>query len=336
MSRTVLLCLLTAAVAAPAADAATFCARNADELRAALSTAATNNEPDEIRVVRGTHYSNKAQRFRYVSSQPHGLFIQGGWITIHSVCASRVDDARITILDADRQSAVLEVLTTAQHAIVPITIEQLTLRHGLALDGHPASGLAVHGVMHGATSINVDRVIVHGGESTLIHQPAVLLSSDDHFVRFSNSVVRDNVMANDAAVRVFSNYGGASLTGLTVIDNTRGGFAGAVVFGGSAAALLATSLVWNNTGGAGDLDVYAQTVYRHNRYGTITTPPPVGDDNLAIADPMLVSPTDPRPLAGSPLRDAVDASIGVDDKDAYGTARAHGGATDIGALEYKP
>jgi hypothetical protein len=335
MSRTLLFSALLAAAFAPAADAATFCARNANELRTALSTAASNGQADVINIARGTYLSNKAARFRYQSSEPYGLHLKGGWTLVSNICTFMSYDARATILDGDRQSQVLQIVTTSQYDIVPITVEGMTLRNGYATDSQHAGGLSISGVMHSAPTVTVDRVIVHDNESTLMNQPAVYLESPDHFVRFSNSIVRNNVTFNDAAVRVFSNYGGSSLTGLTVLNNTRGGFAGSVVFGGSAGGMLAQSLVWGNTGGAGDLDVYGVS-YWYNRYGTITSVPAIGLGNAAIANPMLLSPTEPRPLATSPLRDAASTDTGVDNRDVFGLARHLGVSIDIGAAEYSP
>ena len=68
---------------------------------------------------------------------------------------------------------------------------------------------------------------------------------------------------------------------------------------------------------------------------TIIGTPTTGLGNSAVANPLLLSPTEPRPLATSPLRDAAGSDIGVERRDVFGVTRVIGNfARDIGADGY--
>jgi|CXWL01.1.fsa_nt_gi hypothetical protein len=75
--------------------------------------------------------------------------------------------------------------------------------------------------------------------------------------------------------------------------------------------------------------------FSNNRYGTIDgTPAYTSYNNYPITDPMLQSPTQPRPTATSPLRNALNSGASIEDHDVYGQPRDLGGYVDIGAAEY--
>jgi hypothetical protein len=200
--------LLSACVLVPVtAPAATFCATNATQFRNALAAAATNGEADDIRLSRTTFQGTAAAPFLMSFSETHGVRISGGWSVLGSVCYGQSMDATRTTLDGGLAVPALEIVSAASHAIVPITVEGLTLRNGYT-STRPASGLAVVGFANGAQTVTVDRVIVHSNAAGEANTPAVRLASDHHFVRFSNSIVRDNVMVDSPAAMLLSNNGG--------------------------------------------------------------------------------------------------------------------------------
>ena len=105
--KTLLLSLLV--LASNAAHAALFCPGNEAELRQALTTAATNNEDDEIRLRRGTYYTGGV-KFSMTSTEARSLSISGGWADSGPLwCSVQSPSAAATILDGQNITAVLDI-----------------------------------------------------------------------------------------------------------------------------------------------------------------------------------------------------------------------------------
>ncbi len=203
-----------------AATAAIHCVSDASQFRAALAAAVDNGEADDIRLTRTTFYASSTAPFRIHQTEAHSLRISGGWSGIGSgSCILQSYDATRTILDGSYRTQVLDILILGSHAMVPVTVDTLTLRNGRSNGGF-ASGLSVGGLLDGAPIVIVERIIVHDNVSTQENVSAVSLDSDDHFVRFSNSIVRQNTTINVPAVSMLSNDGGAALNHVSLIYNT--------------------------------------------------------------------------------------------------------------------
>jgi hypothetical protein len=315
-----------------ASGAAVHCASNAAQLSAALDVAADNGEADDIRIREGTLLASASTRFRYTSSEPHGLRISGGWSDLHpGGCFAASKDATRTVLDGAGLGPVLIVDVYAPHAATPIAVEGLTLRNGYGDSWH-ASGLNVGAcVVQVAANVQVDRVIVHDNQSSEVNIPAVKLCSDDGFVRFSNSIVRHN-LTRGSTIWISSNHGASAVTHLSAVYNRYHGSGTPLHFNGHAAQIT-SSLFWGN--GNYDLVAGGWVGYYSNRYGTGSDEALLnqhGLHTLRITDPQLQSATVPRPRATSPLRDATLWSVG--EFDVYGRPRTSGGVADIGAAEY--
>lgn len=323
------LCLLPAS-----SFAATFCASTATQLRDALSAAASNGEADDIRLTRTTFSGSSAAPFQLFLGEAHGVRISGGWSLLGgSTCWMQTHDATRTVLDGGLSAPALRILVTSTHTIVPVTVEGLTLRNGYSSSSE-ASGLSITGFADGAPSIVVDRVIVHSNASGQDNIPAVYLTSDDSFIRFSNSIVRHNTTLDAPAIFVLSNAGGTALHNLSVIYNTRQGFGESTEVLGIAPTQINNSLFFGTSGG-GDLGANGAVRYYNVRYGTGSDPVllnQLGFNNYVIADPKLLSPTVPRPLIDSPLRNIGGNTVAT--RDAFGQLRTLGGYADVGALEY--
>ncbi len=326
------LLLLGALFVPGAAFAATHCVGNATDLRNALDAAESNSEPDEIRIRPGVYYGTSSFPFEAIIAEPHGIAIGGGWTGPSSSCLVTTGDASLTTLDGMNSTTVLRIRLTTQHAVVPITVEGLTLRHGYSPSGfnHYAAGLSISGSSNGAANIVVDRIIVEDNTGTNV-APAVGLSSDDGFIRFSNSIVRWNDTQHIGAINVLANGGGSALLGLTVLANTRVSGTGALTWSGTAPGQLVSSLVWGNTSGADVLGL-ADVQYAWVRYGSLTGTPMSTSSNHAV-EPAPQLDAMHRPVATSPLRDVLPAFVGAGAKDVYGQPRKLGSASDIGAAE---
>ncbi len=310
-------------------SAATFCVRNATEFRAALTTAASNGEFDDIRLRTGSYYAGASAPFHLDINEPFGVKISGGWSALPGLdnCVLTQGDARSSVLDGMGSAPALTVWIFNKTVGLPVTVEALTLRNG-RLDGGngDGAGLTIAGSSEAAPLILVDRIIAEGNTGTKFAS-AVALSSN-LVVRLTNSIVRSNTMQDNGAIHVHSNYGGVSLHGLTVLFNQRGTAGPAVewqsLFGGG----MTSSLVWGNTGGT-DLAPSPGIVFLDNRYGTTSQPlTSPSATNQALAAPQLDALH--RPAPGSPLRDHV---WGFGEKDVYGGPRRINGWSDIGAAE---
>jgi hypothetical protein len=320
-----------------AVPAATFCVGSSAALSAALTTASSNNEDDEIRIAAGTYYVGASTSFRADIGEAHGLKIRGGYALL-TACKAANGDASLTILDGGGIKPVLSIRVFTEYQVVPIAVTGLTLRNGLHQGSSDqgwsgASGLSIEGFYRSAPAILVDRVIVHNNVSTIENTPAVRLTGANHFVRFSNSVVRHNATVS-APVFIHSNFGGSALTNLSVAYNARAGSWGSasIEWFGTAPGQIVQSVIFGNTGGSVEFSPGGGIQCMQVRIGggdCIFNGSP--DPYAIIADPQFETTTNLRPRVGSPLHNRVYDS--VDALDVYGQPRNRGGLVDIGAVE---
>jgi hypothetical protein len=319
-------------------QAATFCVGSSHALSAALTTASSNNEEDDIRIASGTYYLDASTSFRADIWETHGMKIRGGYSLV-TACKVASGDASLTILDGDGIKPVLSIRVFSEYHVVPITVSGLTIRNGLNRGtdfGHgwsSASGLSIEGFYHSAPAIVVDRVIVHNNMSTVGAAPAVRLTGENHFVRFSNSIVRHNTSVQ-APIFIHSNLGGSSLSNLSVAYNVRTGTNGSswIEWYGSAPGQVVQSVVFGNTGSTSEFGNPGGIQCNLVLIGSGTcwnngSPSPYA----IISDPQFESTTTLRPRLGSPLLNRVYDAI--DTLDVYGQPRNRGGLVDIGAVE---
>lgn len=336
MKRTLLAaCLAVTPIAAPAA---TFCVGTSAALSAALTTASSNNEDDDIRIAAGTYYVDATTSFRADIWESKGLKIRGGY-SLLTACKAANGDASVTILDGANLKPVLSIRVFTEHEVVPITVAGLTIRNGLNRGsdfGHnwsAASGLSIEGFYRSAPAIIVDRVIVHNNSSTVDATPAVRLTGSNHFVRFSNSIVRHNATVS-APIFIHSNFGGSALTNLSVAYNRRSGAWGhaAVEWYGTAPGQIVQSVVFGNTGGSAEFGHGGGiqcTLVRIGGGACVNNGS--ADPYAIIADPQFESTTSLRPRVGSPLHNRIYDGLG--ELDVYGQPRNRGGLVDLGAVE---
>jgi hypothetical protein len=189
--------------------------------------------------------------------------------------------------------------------------------------------MAIVGAADSAPVILVDRIIAEQNVGTGV-AAAVHLSSDHGFVRFTNSIVRANQTENAGAVAILSNLGGSALHHLSLLNNNRTTFGGAVEWWGTAPGQLKSSLIWGTIGSNGDLQPVARVQYTSNRYQTLIGAfGAASSGNAVLAAPQLDQFH--RPAVGSPLREVGGNSVGP--RDVYSQPRKLGGASDIGAAE---
>jgi Right handed beta helix region len=103
-----------------AASASMLCVSTAAELASALLTAEANGETDVIQMIRGTYQGH----FTYISSEPHGLTLEGGYL---AGCVSRSVEPSTTVLDGLDEGPVF-IVRADQGG--PVTVDGVTLQHG--------------------------------------------------------------------------------------------------------------------------------------------------------------------------------------------------------------
>ncbi len=337
MHRVLLLALALGVSLCAPVHAAVFCARTSAELSSALATVGDNNEADEIRIAIGTFNATTAAPFRADIWDGKSLTIRGGWSLLANTCFTASNDARKTVLDGGAVMPSLWIRVFEEYTPVQVSLESATLRNGTsnASNVADAAGLAIIGFAKGNLDIRVDRVVVHGHVSSGGLRPTVKLVSDDGFIRFSNSIVRNNFSDDNPAIYIAANSGGSALSGLTVINNTRtGANASAIEWSGVATGLLYGSVFFGNAGGVGDLQPTPRVQVAHTRYGTLSGGfNSTSYSNYAITDPQFESATVPRPTASSSLRNVLGTGAGVGRYDVFGQVRDLEGYVDIGAAE---
>jgi YD repeat-containing protein len=129
------------------------CVSTSAEFQQTLTTAATNNRYDIIRLETGIYpvSENNNQKFSYNPSLPnsekYGLFIGGGY---ESGCSSRNLNPENTILDGEDISDYMALLDLWR-CFSPVTIEGITVRNGVG--GETAGGIFID------SSISADIVL---------------------------------------------------------------------------------------------------------------------------------------------------------------------------------
>ena len=113
---------------ANSAFAEVFCVDTAEELQAALTTASSNGQDDEVQIVQGTYVGN----FVYATAtEAYDLAVKGGYTT---GCTSQVIDPTNTTLDGNQSGTVLVI---SADFISSLLLQGLSMQNGnrLSNDG---------------------------------------------------------------------------------------------------------------------------------------------------------------------------------------------------------
>jgi len=123
--------LLLASLFAPV-SAATFCVHDGVELEAALASASTNGQDDNIKLAPGA-YTPSGASFAYHSSDLHGLTISGGYAAPPGSppCGIFLGGAQWSVLDGAGSKRLLDTFVQGASA-APAFVHDLSLAHGAA------------------------------------------------------------------------------------------------------------------------------------------------------------------------------------------------------------
>jgi hypothetical protein len=316
----------SALAATAAADAATFCVKDAQELEAALTLAQANGEDDVIQVQAGV-FTPSAASFTYQSDEAHSLTIAGGYFTLpeNAACAFQLSGADYTRIDGAGTKAPLYIDVTAAESSV--IVSNLTVQNAVSVASVPPLRLV------GAGSVALENVVVRARQ---VDSHAAQVGSTNGHVQVRNCAFVDNSsMASLAsAVLVSANAG---LTPAVVFNNNtvaaNVGMAGAL-FTGSGDTTIANNVLWDNGGTDLIADGSGSNDLSNNDYGT-RTGTSTTDINALHVDPKFLAPGDFRLRTDSLLRDSGDNNAlgGIGSSDAGGGERVVFGTVDIGAYE---
>lgn len=152
--RTLTTALAFALALAPAADAATVCVTNIDELITALADAEDNGEDDSLLLTDGV-YTTPIQGLAFASEEGKSLSIVGGYIPVGLTCAKFGPSPNRTIIDAPDLSHGLFLTDTSPSAAntPTYTLEDITFANGMAGWQFDNSGSAI------SHQVRVERVV---------------------------------------------------------------------------------------------------------------------------------------------------------------------------------
>jgi hypothetical protein len=322
--------------------AATFCVDTASDLQAALTTAASNNEDDLIRVKTGSYSGGDAVAFTYSTSQNDALTIEGGWFSGAMVdCFFFVNDPTQTVISGSNARPVLYMDGSAG-STAAITVRNLTIR-----DGNSASdvgGLRI-GLPGYAGAVLVERVLFDSNVAAG-YVGGAFLRSQGGPVRLRNSWFNNNrcgsnicaaeVIVNGTQGSQFGSVGNNTFTG----NACSNGAPQSCDNGGLYVAGTALFAVYNNAfyGNSGtDLRVQATNANvagnsLHLRDGVA---PVLAYSNIDPPNPGFVDAAggDFRLVVTSPLREAGVGGFEYGEPDFDGNPRLNDSQYDIGAFE---
>jgi hypothetical protein len=192
-----------------------FCVSTPAELSVALLTAESNSADDMIQLIQGIYQGN----FRYVSAEAYSLAIEGGYA---EGCASRLVDPANTLLDA--RGGVGPVLQLIASGPANLTVDGLTLQHGIAKDRHNHAGLGGGLYAHmsqGALMVTNNTIQANLAVGYAAYGGGVVVH---HFgcSRCISVTLANNTIRGNKAVGVYSSGGGlvvGSINSVTVSNN---------------------------------------------------------------------------------------------------------------------
>jgi hypothetical protein len=307
-------------------DAATFCVKDAQGLKVALTLAQSNGEDDVIQLQAGT-YTPSTASFVYQSSEANSLTLAGGYFTLpeQAACAYQLIDAGLTRIDGNGTKAPLYVDATAAES--GIVVSNLTVQNSVSVNSVPPLHLV------GAGVVTLENVVVRDNQ---VDAYAAQIGSSNSQVSVRNCAFVAN-SATAPIVRAILVSANAGVTPAVTFNNNtvaaNVGMAGAL-FVGSGDMAISNNVFWNN----GDTDLLSDgsgsNTLSNNDYGTLAGNW-VNDINALHVDPAFMAPTDFRLRSNSILRDAGDNSAvgGIGSSDAAGGERVVFGTVDIGAYE---
>lgn len=348
------LAFLAAASVPFAAQAATFCAANSEQLQQALVTAGANGEADEVRIRTTVGLpagaADTTATYRLTVTDGRSVDISGGWT--NAGCSDFTPRVEQTLLVSNGNRSVLHMEVSGNVTPRPtLSLRRLQFSSlGFARPGVAACAVDVSGY------VNVDLSSLIVRNLNCMDGSALVLSVAEGDIRIANSLFADNNLAGP--VLLGFNHDGATAGSALLVNNT---FAYNTVqtwttlerlrLHPQAIGRMENNVVWGNltqppqSGAVARMFALvvnaANGSIRNNRVQSETYSGPFlqSDSHNSSGDPGLVDQgIHLVPAVGSPLRNAGTASPSwmASSFDVQGQPRLQEGRLDIGAYEYQP
>ncbi|MEO5627229.1 MAG: right-handed parallel beta-helix repeat-containing protein [Dokdonella sp.] len=306
----------------------TYCVSTPSELRDALAQAEVDGEDSRIDLRAGTY--NFTSELRYYPAGEHiipagSLAIEGGYGT---GCASRVDDASLTVLHSNAGEKFFLETATGSVSLKTLTLDQVPLSFtgNFSLGSDPCAANDL--------KFEARRLRMIGGKLATVSECHDIVLRDSLFTNASDGTALDIYLVEDDDEGFVSN----SLTMIndTIADGRLRVYACCDLQGG---AFLYNN-VFRSTGT--EISAEATNVFAfNNRYDSLSFS---GNANLpsggllASTNNLTSNPdldANYRPNPGSPMVNSGTADVpgGLLSIDLYGAARVVGPSVDRGALE---
>lgn len=354
------LLLVAGALGVGQAPAAVFCVATGDALASALQTAASNNQDDEIHVRDGTltrsGISGTVPRWEYKTTGSvdgtRSLLISGGWTD----CSTQVQDATLTVLDAQYQGSTLHFAMDSSSGSIRVTNLTLTrgLHYGNSLGGPAfAANLGVFAPTATLT-VKLDHLVVVSGEATtddnVVGGIQVYGSGAAMTIDVSNNVIAYNSAMKWAGLFVNVEDGTVTVNNNSIFGNSASGDSmyvlgvGFALLNSTGHSYVANNVIVTNTrgnGAAADFQNLTANSYLRNNHIGVSNYNVVPSYNLnpTTGDPgWTITGIYPTPNAVSKLRDSgTNAPFGgVGTFDVAGNPRIANATVDRGAVEAAP
>jgi hypothetical protein len=237
------------------AYAEVFCVDTAEKLQTALTTAASNNQGDEVRIVQGTYVGN----FIYATTtEAYDLAVSGGYTP---GCASQDLDPANTILDGNQAGTVL--VLAAEVPSVHLRVTGLTLRNGK----YAGNGGGLYAAVGDAGTVSIEANTIKDNTASFSRGGGVYVYALEGTVALTSNRIEGNASGDyGGGVHVSSPGGTVALTNNTIVSNTSS-LGGGVCFEYGSTAFLKRNLFEGNIGGGVYLkDLTRSAILEDNRF----------------------------------------------------------------------
>ena len=338
--------------------AATFCVDTPAELTAALQTASSNGDNDEIRLKTGDFDAPAPNGFTLSISESESTQISGGWSDFNNVpCVVRNNDPGSTSINGGDTHPLLRTTLAVGNLEGHVVIRNLTLRNGRGPDGQNIG--AVHlGLPPSNVRILIDRVLFLGNSA---YGGAAISALGMRRLTVRNSVFQFNtVRENSGTVQVSAHRDDQRFffVNNTMLNNTHLGKQSTrcsaldiqvPIDGTSPEILVVNNILWSNTDYDLCLPIDEDVYLLNNNIQDQFRSALVEEQNLSVPPQLAPQLLDFTPVPGSPMINAgrpappgiLDPPLDIEDDWSYGNldinglvpGRVVGGVVDIGAAE---
>jgi hypothetical protein len=343
------LLLLSLALGCASAQAAQHCVSTGAQLANALTSAASNGQDDEIRVVAttltGTSNSAGNPRWYYFAAESDldlALTLSGGWSSGNN-CLSQISlDPQDTVLDAQNTGIALSFVPQFSGVMSgDISVRNLTITR--ASNGSAGVGSAINWNVTGAitTSLILENLLIVAGNAPGTGSSIVnIAQSGSGWAKLRNLIIHANSSQSAPLSITMSGSSYALISNNSIFGNqTNSGASGLSVTG---VATLANNAIAENTSTLPTSFQFYSAVpgsltLRNNHFATKSMAgAPFSESGTTTGDPQWTSAGSlktPGPV--SPLRDSGlnNPTGGLASTDFDGSARIVNTTVDRGAVE---